>query len=104
MQRRINKDIDNDNVTLSREEYNKLKKSANNGNKLWYLFITVLIVLVLGSFYAIVGENSVETTGYYERDIKLIEKEDISKGNGKLRNNYRPGRKYHRGGNYGKVY
>lgn len=113
-----NKDDLNDTVILTRNEYEQLKSLKSTASKykllknliIWFSFFVFIISLILiirnKIYYNEI--NGISLDQYYENDIDRVRKEiDSNIGDDdlkfvKLRNNFRPGRLYHRGGNYGR--
>lgn len=112
------KEDQNDTVILTKEEYEQLTSLKSTATKyellktliIWFLFLVFMISLILiirnEIYYNEI--NGVSLDQYYENDIDRVRKEINSNiGNEdlkfvKFRNNFRPGRLYHRGGSYGR--
>lgn len=109
---------DTDVVTLTRSEYEELKKSESKAKqfKAFKLIILWTIVIIFGiSIYVAItnkiienNEKGIKLDSYFENDLKRVQGEIDSSLKSdllvspKVRNNYRPGRLYHRGGKYGR--
>lgn len=108
--------LENETITLSRSEYERLKSlesSANQYQGFKRTIIWLAIVLFAISLYIVIKtsdsgaqSSSLPYAAYYENDLERVRKEvDSNIGDDnpyRIRKNYRPGRLYHRGGNYGR--
>ncbi|KAG0681799.1 hypothetical protein C6P40_004294 [Pichia californica] len=107
----------NDTVVLTRQEYEKLKLLESTAQKydflkkivIWGVFILFIIAITMVIQNKITENEArgIKMDSYYNNDIDRARKEvETNIGNkdlkfSKFRNNFRVGRLYHRGGNYG---
>jgi hypothetical protein len=104
-------------ITISKEEYDQLRLNASKAKQfeslkkisiwiLFFIFFTCIYIAVMNKISEN-NDNNVQLDIYYDNELKRTQKEIDSHINnedlkfGKIRKNYRPGRIYHRGGNYG---
>lgn len=104
---------ESDTVTIPRNEYNRLKSLEGKLQKaqtiiIWILFLGFMTLIYLSISYNI-NQNEklgIKLDSYYKNELNRVKMEvenpmTEEENLGKLRNNKRPGRIYHRGGNYG---
>lgn len=106
-------DPESDTVTIPRTEYKRLKSVENKMEKLQLIIIWTLFVIFLIIIYFSISNSiryneklGIKLDSYYENELSRVKAEakhplTENENFGKIRNNKRPGRIYHRGGNYG---
>lgn len=108
----------NGTVVLTKDEYLRLKSKESTLEKYQIVKQIGLVLLCFVFFIALaasirmrlieIDKNDEKLDMYYENDLKRVT-DEIASGMddeklkfGRFRDNYRPGRVYHRGGNYGR--
>lgn len=101
---------DSETITISRAEYEVLmanqRRPANDGIDSYGTVIAVIILILLfTSVYVLSTLNKDETVAavqYWDRELERAAAATMPVV-GRIRNNNRQGRIYHRGGNYGRA-